>query len=570
MQWISNRLFGQTDKQLLHKCLLLLCIGAVLVNIKSIFTDFDVDSEYAVVMSYRQLQGDAMFTQMWEPHQTSAFLITFLMWLYRAVTGTTAGIVLFLHFVGVFLWCLLTIAFYKTLKKWVDSELLLLMCVFFFAVRPKDVVLPEFSNMLIGFSVMSFCCLLQFFQHQNKRVWLVAASISLCLQILAYPSCLAVYLPVVILLGIYTDKKWSNILLFSCCCLLIGAGYILQLVGKTGIHPLISGISGMIRSDSSHGSIFSIGKSNSLPGFIFGWHMAIIALLALAAGILWYLVKKGSLKEKLIFVFAAALTVIQTANAIMYSQVFEYVLLYAVVIGMGVAGIKHCNEEEKRVYFTGLILSAGSYIAVNFLTNWHPTAVIVYLILAVAVSFVPLSRWLEHNMSFSQKAFRWGILLLFCLTVILRRGIMTRSMNRMAPTLFDLRGIVTAGPAAGIVTDYIGAYETRCDIEDWEKFVMPGDRLLVVDDYLPHGLVYMYQDVVISAHSVISTPTYDEKLLDYWDQNPEKVPNIIAVNCWYGDMQVSEDNWIFEYMDKEEKVYTCEDGRYWRFYRLEE
>lgn len=569
MQWISNRLLKQTDRQLLHKCLVLLCIGAVLVNIKSIFTDFDVDSEYAVVMSYRQLLGDAMFTQMWEPHQTSAFLIAFLMWIYQAVTGTTTGIVLFLHCVGVFLWCLLTIAFYKAMNKWVDSELLLLMCVFFFTVRPKDVVLPEFSNMLIGFSVMLFCCLLQFFQHQNKRVWLIAASISLCLQILAYPSCLVVYLLVVILLGIYTDKRWSNILLFSCSCLFIGAWYLLLLVRKTGIQALISSILGIIRSDSSHSGIITEGKNSSLPSFIFDWHMAVIASLALAAGVLWYLVKKGSLKEKLVFVFAIALFVIQTVNAVIYYQVFEYVILYAVVIGMGIIGIKYCNEEEKKVYFTGLILSAGSYIAVNFLTNWHPAAVIVYLILAVAVSFVPLSRWLEHNMSFSKKMFRWGILLLFCLTVILRRGIITRSMNRMAPTLFDLKGIVTAGPAAGIVTDYIGAYETRCDIEDWEKFVMPGDRLLVVDDYLPHGLVYMYQDVVISAHSVISTPTYDERLLDYWEQNPEKVPNVIAVNCWYGDLMVSEDNWIFEYMDSEEKVYTCEDGRYWRFYRLE-
>lgn len=569
MQWISNRLLKQTDRQLLHKCLVLLCIGAVLVNIKSIFTDFDVDSEYAVVMSYRQLLGDAMFTQMWEPHQTSAFLIAFLMWIYQAVTGTTTGIVLFLHCVGVFLWCLLTIAFYKAMNKWVDSELLLLMCVFFFTVRPKDVVLPEFSNMLIGFSVMLFCCLLQFFQHQNKRVWLIAASISLCLQILAYPSCLVVYLLVVILLGIYTDKRWSNILLFSCSCLFIGAWYLLLLVRKTGIQALISSILGIIRSDSSHSGIITEGKNSSLPSFIFDWHMAVIASLALAAGVLWYLVKKGSLKEKLVFVFAIALFVIQTVNAVIYYQVFEYVILYAVVIGMGIIGIKYCNEEEKKVYFTGLILSAGSYIAVNFLTNWHPAAVIVYLILAVAVSFVPLSRWLEHNMSFSKKMFRWGILLLFCLTVILRRGIITRSMNRMAPTLFDLKGIVTAGPAAGIVTDYIGAYETRCDIEDWEKFVMPGDRLLVVDDYLPHGLVYMYQDVAISAHSVISTPTYDERLLDYWEQNPEKVPNVIAVNCWYGDLMVSEDNWIFEYMDSEEKVYTCEDGRYWRFYRLE-
>lgn len=562
MKQVSNR-------QLLQRCLRLLCIGAVLVNIKSIFADFDVDSEYAVVMSYRQLLGDTMFAQMWEPHQTSAFLITFLIWIYRTVIGTTTGVVLFLHFVGVLLWGLLTAALYKVLNKKLDSELLLLICIFFFTVRPKDVVLPEFSNMQMGFSVVVFCCLLQFFSHQDKRIWLVAASLGLCLQILAYPSCLIVYLAVVILLGIYTDKKWSNVLLFSCCCFFMGVGYILLLSRKNGIQALIHNISRMIQADGSHSNIITQGKVSSMPDFIFNWYMAVFVLLALAAGVLWYLIKKGSLKEKLVSVIAIALLVLQTAHAVIYHQEFVYVISYALIIGMGLTGIRYCNEDEKRIYFTGLILSAASYISIDLLTNWNPVAVIVYLILAVAVSFVPVSRWLEHNMSFSQKVFRWGILLLFCLAVILRRGILTRTMNRMAPTIFDLRGIVTAGPAVGIVTDYIGYYETRCDIEDWEKYVMPGDRLLVVDDYLPHGLVYMYQDVVISAHSVISTPTYNETLLDYWEQNPEKVPNVIVVNCWYGNLMINEDNWIFEYLNDGEKVYSSEDGRYWRFYLLD-
>ena len=40
------------------KCLVnLLIIGAFLVNIKSIFTDYDVDVEYAVAMAYRMSRG---------------------------------------------------------------------------------------------------------------------------------------------------------------------------------------------------------------------------------------------------------------------------------------------------------------------------------------------------------------------------------------------------------------------------------------------------------------------------------------------------------------------------------
>ena len=68
----------------------LLIIGAILVNIKSIFTDFDVDSEYAIAMAYRMIKGDRMVAQMWEPHQTSAFLCAFFMKIYMAIFRTTS------------------------------------------------------------------------------------------------------------------------------------------------------------------------------------------------------------------------------------------------------------------------------------------------------------------------------------------------------------------------------------------------------------------------------------------------------------------------------------------------
>lgn len=56
----------------------LLILGILLVNLKKMFVDFHIDVEYAVTMSYRLAMGDHMFSQMREPHQTSAFLLAFL------------------------------------------------------------------------------------------------------------------------------------------------------------------------------------------------------------------------------------------------------------------------------------------------------------------------------------------------------------------------------------------------------------------------------------------------------------------------------------------------------------
>lgn len=127
----------------------LLFLAAIWANVKSIFMNFDVDTEYAAAMSYRMLQGDRMFQQMWEPHQTSAFLCTLLMKLYVAVTGGTAGVIIYLQAAGVLIHGAITFLFYSFLKNRTDLSTARLMSIYFLAARPKDIVFPEYSNMQI-------------------------------------------------------------------------------------------------------------------------------------------------------------------------------------------------------------------------------------------------------------------------------------------------------------------------------------------------------------------------------------------------------------------------------------
>ena len=77
----------------------------VLTCISFVFTNIGYDSEYQLAMAYRMIQGDSLITQMWEPHQTSAFLCAILMKLYIWITGTTTGIVLFTQFAAFFIHC---------------------------------------------------------------------------------------------------------------------------------------------------------------------------------------------------------------------------------------------------------------------------------------------------------------------------------------------------------------------------------------------------------------------------------------------------------------------------------
>ena len=77
---------------------IILLLGSIFAAIKLIFIDYTLDEEYQIVMAYRNLIGDDLFKQMWEPHQTSAFLCSGLMWIYHAITGTYTGVLLLQRF----------------------------------------------------------------------------------------------------------------------------------------------------------------------------------------------------------------------------------------------------------------------------------------------------------------------------------------------------------------------------------------------------------------------------------------------------------------------------------------
>ena len=102
----------------------LVCLGVILVCIKRIFTDFDIDCEYAIALSYRMARGDKMIVQMWEPHQTSAFLNAIFIKIYLFLTGTVTGIALYLNIMGTLAKAGVAIVFYRTFRKICDHKIL--------------------------------------------------------------------------------------------------------------------------------------------------------------------------------------------------------------------------------------------------------------------------------------------------------------------------------------------------------------------------------------------------------------------------------------------------------------
>lgn len=230
----------------------LLVLGSILVNIKKIFTDFNVDCEYAIAMSYRLAMGDHMFSQMREPHQTSAFLLAFFIKIWMQAVGSTTGIVLYLNVVSVIMKSFVTVFFYQTLKRYCDRKIAFFAAIFFAVLEAKSYILLDFSNMLIYSSTLLFCFLLRYLQNQENRKWLLLSALSLCLAVLSYPSYVIALPSVIGLLLCMSQHGIKDSLIFSTVCGVSGTCYIGYFMIRLGWPEFLDYVSIIISGDLTH------------------------------------------------------------------------------------------------------------------------------------------------------------------------------------------------------------------------------------------------------------------------------------------------------------------------------
>lgn len=551
-------------------------IGAFLANIKSIFADYDVDLSYAVVTSYRHLSGERMFMEMREPHQTSGFLLDALMWIFRRITGSYDGVVIFLNIFGVIAYAVLAVLLVNTLKKYTDLKIVHLIGVMVFAFRVRQIVMPEFSNMLSGFSILLIVLLIRHLDKENDLLYLFASALTLCLMALSYPSAVIAYIAVIVVFIRYSNTKKKDILFFSIICAACGAAYILLFsIRAGGLAEFIGNLKLIVSGDSTH----DFGLNSDL-GFYFrdlligcAW-LATSYLFAALVTLIYKFIKKKTSSAVFGISFGCAFILMDlitcvSVDVIQYptmKYVFGSIWLFLIIYA--IPGIKECNESEKKIWIIALFISLADTVSVFALTNMDLISVIQYLIPAGAISVIPLSKHIAKKRDSEAISYGYSCIIpvLIALLVVLHRGIVMRDYAVRCSSIIGIEGIVKNGPAKGIVCSYMSAYMTKCNEEDWIQYVNPGESVLVVSNGLYDPLVYCFQDSSVSHYSTIDTPTFDETLLSYWDQYPDKKPAVIVVECWYGDMHVEEDSWIMKWVDE-----NCEfiaDGRYFRFYRV--
>ena len=543
------------------KFIKLLWLGTILVCIKSILTDTGFDNSYAVAMSYRHLNGDAMMQAMWELHQTSIYVTDILMWLYHLIVPSYTGVMLYLQTCGTLLFVLLGYYLYRMLREYTGKEVGQLVWMFFILFRVKQSPFPDYANLQVAFSLLIILFLLRFFENQDHVSYLLAAAVCLCLGVIAYPSGVLIYLAVCVLLFWKTEKKWKNVGILTGTCALLGSCYVGYFVWKLGLGGLLDRIGNIIGIDT-HGGENSGWYTSYLFDFFLaaGWVLCCIAIA--------WLIKKLLSKKKtvdllpltglLLVVSEVAMLLLRRKTGLDWTTTFFIVPLFLILLGAG--KYSKLTDKEKTVWVTGLLISCSCFAATLIFSDLAFITILAYLVLGGAFSFVAIRHYEGNALVF---------LMAIVTLVMFHRGLVVWGYANKSDDwlVYEVESIVRSGPTVGVVCDYMTSVQIRDGARDHATYLGPDDSVLLVGWWIMDSTEYLLLNGAdICNPTVIDTPIFNENLLTYQEVNPDKVPNVVAVSCWFGNLMVDPNSWIMNWV--EENYEPVGDGSYWRYYRI--
>lgn len=584
-------------QRLLNISLILL---SILASLKMIFFALGMDEEYQLVMAYRNAAGDRLFLDMWEPHQSSAFLCTLLMKPYLALFGTT-GIVLYLRIWGTLLHLGISLYLYRVLKGLIEKRNAWLLALLYYNIIPKQIILPEFGIMQVWFLTLLTLFLLQYYIKDRKTGYLLLAALSLALNILSYPSCLILFPFMLFALFRLSGKnRWRDMGIFTLACGICGGAYLGMLFCHTTPGELLETLSHIVNGDITH----SLSPADKALSFL---------QKALYEALLWggcrLLAMAAAKWKKLDSCQIHCLTILNAcAVQIFYWLVLDtgYESMHIHLIAVTIAGLSAYGKTkaqrtppDSNALLNGISCEHASPEEVSRRDDScasdrpNPGTLLRYCILAALVSLlavvyltdISLTESIPHAMPAaiygsallllafsdrrSEKGSPWirAALMALLLTAVFGKGYTLRAGDYS--NVLQSGGIMKEGPAAGTISNYIRAYVYNAEYENWKTYLQDGDKVLIVVNQVQSlgTIQYLFKDVEISHYSIVNPTPYDERLLEYWELYPEKAPNVIVVDCWYGELRVDPDSWIMNYIQEDFGYTKMEEGEYIRIYR---
>ena len=257
-------------------------------------------------------------------------------------------------------------------------------------------------------------------------------------------------------------------------------------------------------------------------------------------------------------------------NILSVSHRGGYAFPFIVILILGVSNRKLLSDDEKRLFDMAWLISGMSLIATLVLSDNAFLQAVTYMLISICISIIPIYRYFETK--WDQKWIRKMCVIgchIFFVLIIFRCvfiHIPFYGRGQIYSLASDI-ALVKSGPAMGIIAEEEGVARQRDSMAEWKEYIKPGDTIWILGEPVD-TLGYLYEDVEVGAPTVMSTPTYNERLLYYWELNPEKYPDVVILASSFGELswELRANEWLMDWVENEYCADDVIDGHYWRYY----
>lgn len=515
-----------------------LLVLAVLAMAKTLFVGLEIDEEYAFSLGFRLVKGDRLFYTMWEPHQLSALPAALVLALYTAIAGTTTGALLFVRAVVLVCKAAMSAVFYRDFKQTIGRHGALLGAVVLFVYTPKWFLGPDYISQQFHFTVAAFLCFYHYYTHGFRRPWLVVlGAVCACFSFLAFPQsalAAAVIFIGMVLLGrrgkeptICKIPRGAVLFVLGCmACAAAFLAYVLPGMGLTVFLQRVSLILNDPQYDFTTSQRLALLASQALNTAKF---LAKPLAASVVLCLLWWAKtrQKRDWTDLALNLWAILAALLCAVRAVADSSSDERYFMPALVLAAAWAFRKGRGTAWEPLFWLGFLPGMAAYAFILRSTLLGFSATFMYLTWpALCGCFAMLAR---RQMEPEQEKLPQGQCVLAALLVFLLVCrfwcVLVTGWKPANVATANLKQI-TAGPAAGTWADEKAADMQIALYEALEPFA--GKQVLQAIGE-QHGLGFMMAGgtLTIGQASVISGTDSDPRFIQYYEELPEKRPDVI-------------------------------------------
>lgn len=544
-----------------------LIILTLLSFLKGVWISLDIDESYAAAVGYRMARGDRLIRDMWEPHQFSGFLAALLTAPYIRLRGNTEYLIIYLRMMGALFHTGMGILLYRRLKARFHHYFAFGMIILHLNFLPKWVQMPEFELMHYWCLLGIFLVLDTYFGRKDKNQYILpfAGGCILVCSMLCYPTMIFLY-PFYILALCALEKQygtvngtqfWKSSFFFTLGALCFGVLFLVYLFSYMSFDECKRYIS-YIFLDKSHRMYTAGEKWASYLVQVrdqaqdYGYALLIAVGIAAAFGLAYKVyLKRNSYKiswmvllqtATVVFVLAAVWMQGETIYGFLFddqNQFFLQVRYIAFLLPAILLGISRYKKMALWLHLC-VIPALVSVAAVLFVTNMDTNVTYAKAFFGVLGGLMMLEQYGREiaesdfwKKVFSGLCYLAGILLLIGLLIC--RLVLIRVPGCLPVTVRAPLEKMESGAEKGVWILEKSAWIWNDSYRELEKYVTKEDKVLYIGS---ENLIYAKMEALPATPSVQGTTIFNEMFLYYYEEHPDRIPNVIVYDKTFGENPV--------------------------------